>query len=302
MKKVFIILLIVSSRLVSAQIPCTVYCLGFEDTLCLSHLSIDTVTFPSNLWRIGLAHKQPFDSAASLSHVIITDTVHPYPVNNYSVFRISNQASMGDIFGCRLITGRYYSESDSIHDYGTMEFSADHGTTWIDLIHDTTYSSSIVWFSSKPVLTGHSNGWRNFEVILTDLGSVFNLQLGDPVLFRFAFSSDSVFDNLGGLMYDDLCFADFVEGISEIHFYNIKSKIFPNPSAARLTIEYENPASELFQLTIYDIHSKPVFTRDNITENRIVVDAQNFKPGIYIYKLTNLKAKKRCWGKFIVTR
>jgi hypothetical protein len=102
-------------------------------------------------------------------------------------------------------------------------------------------------------------------------------------------------------MYDDLCFSDFVEGISETRFKPIKSKIYPNPSNQLLTIEFENPGSELFELAVYDIHSKPILKKENIPDNRITLNTSTFQPGIYVYKITNLKAKKRCWGKFIVS-
>ena len=97
-----------------------------------------------------------------------------------------------------------------------------------------------------------------------------------------------------------LCFDDFVEGISEIHFKPIKSNIYPNPSTQIFTIEFDNPNSELFGLSVYNIQSKLVLKNDNITDNKITIDARLFQEGIYIYKLTNLKARKRCWGKFII--
>ena len=100
-------------------------------------------------------------------------------------------------------------------------------------------------------------------------------------------------------MFDDICFDNFVEGISETHFKQIKSSIYPNPSSNIFTIEFENPKAETFELSIYDIHSKLTLKKDDITENKIVVDATAFKSGTYIYKITNLTANKRCWGKFI---
>lgn len=298
MKRILTFLLILNFHFLYSQTPCDNYCLNFEDTTCLSHLIIDTTAFPQNLWQIGHPQKSLFDSAASPLNAIITDTIHPYPINNYSVFIIKNTATMGDIYGLKMFSGVYNVQSDSLHDYGRMEFSPDNGTTWVDLISDT-FQNAFVWYSKKPVLTGKSYGWKHFDVELADIGSVFNVHLGDTILFRFTFTSDSIPDNSGGLMYDNICFYNFVEGISEIRFKAIKSKIYPNPSTQFFTIEFENPASEPYQLSIYDIHSKLVYTKDGISENKIVIDANSFKPGIYIYKLTNLKVPKRCWGKFI---
>jgi len=301
MKKIITFLSILNVNLLYCQSPCDNYCLTFEDTICLNHLIIDTAAFPQNLWQIGRPQKPLFDSAASPINAIITDTIHPYAINNYSVFIINNTTTMGDVYGFRIFQGIYNVQTDSLQDYGRMEFSPDKGTTWIDLINDTIYNA-VVWDSQKPVLTGNSHGWKYFDVLLVDIGSVFNIQLGDTLMFRFTFTSDSIPDNLGGLMYDNICFQDFIEGISEIHFKPIKSKIYPNPSSNIFTIEFENPKSEIFQLAVYDIHSKPIITKENITDNKTTIDAQQFKPGTYVYKLTNLKSKKRCWGKFITTK
>jgi hypothetical protein len=274
----------------------------FDDTTCLSRLTIDTVHYPQNIWQIGLPQKPVLDPTACHTRVIITDTLQPYPVNDTSVFTILSRATMGILFGGRMFEGQYYVQSDSLKDYGKIEFSPDLGVTWIDIINDTVYSNVFTWGVYKPVLTGHSCTCRYFEGFFGDVGSVFNLQEGDTLLFRFTFISDSIYDNLGGLIFDNLLFADFLEGISETRFQPIRSKIYPNPTGNVFTIEFDNPGRELFQLSVYNIQSKLMYAKENIAENKIVVDARGFEPGAYIYKLTNQQAPKRCWGKFITIR
>jgi len=283
-----------------SQLPCgSNYSIDFEDSICLNHLYIDTVNFPQNIWQIGFPHKQTVDSSYSFGKIIATDTTNPYPTSNYSVYTISNIVDFGDIYGFKSFQGRYYVHSDTLNDFGKIEFSSDNGTTWIDLINDTTYSSSIMWYSPKPVLSGRSNTWKHFDVVLADNGSVFNLQLGDTVMYKFSFTSDSTFDNMDGLMFDNISFYSFVEGISEIRFKPVKSKIYPNPSADNFTIEFDYINDESYELAIYSIKSKLLYTQGSIKENKIAIDGHQLKPGIYVYKLTNLKDKKRCWGKFI---
>ena len=119
-------------------------------------------------------------------------------------------------------------------------------------------------------------------------------------MFRFSFISDSIFDNSAGLMFDNFEFIDFIEGISEIRFTPIKSMIFPNPGKGVFTIEFDNPQSDPFELAVYDIRSKLLLKREGIKENKVVIDTRSFYPDTYIYKLTDLKAQKRCWGKFII--
>ena len=298
MKKLIVIIFMINFQGLFSQEYCENYCLTFDDTVCLSHLNIDTIPAPQNLWQIGMPHKVVIDSASYPSKAIITDTLDPYPVNNYSVFTVTNLATEGDIYGFRMIQGIYYVESDSLKDFGRMEFSPDYGISWIDLIKDTIYNANIQWLT-MPVLTGHSFTAKYFELIMIENGSVFNIELGDTLTVRFTFISDSTFDNLSGLMYDDLCFWDFVEGISEIRFKPVKSRIYPNPSDDAFTIEFDNPREASFQLAIYDINSKLLLTKEDIASNQISLHLRHFSPGTYVYKLTNLRDRERAWGKFI---
>jgi hypothetical protein len=303
MKKIATLFFLINVQLIYCQTPCddNFLSIGFDDSICLNHLSVDTTLFKHNIWQIGLPQKLVLDSTACHTKVIITDTSHPYPINDTSVFVIKSLVTPGVFYDCRMFQGNYYVQTDSLKDYGKMEFSPDKGVTWIDILNDTAFSSIFMWYA-KPVLTGHSRTCRYFDALFGDLGSVFNLQLGDTLLFRFTFISDSIYDNSGGLMYDNFFFYDFIEGISEIHFKPIKSSIYPNPTSDIFTIEFENPLSHPFELSIYDIRSKLVLKKENIIENRIVIDAKSFKPDIYIYKLTDLKVNKRCWGKFITAK
>ena len=273
------------------------YCLDFYDTICDYHLSIDSST-NNNIWQIGMTQKPMMDLTACNTKAIVTDSLHAYPVNNHSVFTISNLATSGDYYGFRIFTASYYVQSDSLNDFGKIELSLDNGINWIDIINDTIYSNHFSWYSPKPILTGRSYSCKDFSVDLADLPSIHSFQIGDTILFRFTFFSDSTFDNLSGLIFDNICFYDFVEGVSETRFNSIWSKIYPNPSSNLFNIEFDNPENKSFQLAVYDMQSRPMFTKSNITNNKIQIDMQTFTPGIYVYKITNLETKKRSWGRF----
>jgi hypothetical protein len=300
MKRLLPLLLILQVHLSYCQSSCDGCSINFDDTNYLSSVVIDK-TLPHNIWQIGRTHKPTFDTAYSRPKVIITDTVNPYPANNYSVFNIRNIAGMGDVYDLKVISGYYNVQTDSLHAYGSIDISPDNGVTWIDIIHDTVYKN-FNWYTPKPVLKGNSYGWRYFEVMIADIGSVFNVHLGDTILYRYSFKSDSTASNLGGLMFDNFNFMDWVEGISEVHFKPVRSKLYPNPAYNNVTIEFENPASGLYQLKIYDIHSKQMFIKEDIPGNKVTVNIQFLKPGVYIYKLTNLQAQQRSWGKFVIAR
>ncbi len=103
-------------------------------------------------------------------------------------------------------------------------------------------------------------------------------------------------------MFDNLSFNDWVEGMSEIRFKTIRTSIYPNPGDDHFTIDFENPLNHSFQLKVYDIRSKMVYMQEGITGEKVFFDAKSYAPDTYIYKLTDLEAKKRGWGRFVIAR
>jgi hypothetical protein len=241
-----------------------------------------------------------FNTAYSIPNAILTDTLSPYPTNDSSVFFIKNPVNEGDIWGISIMHGRYQVQTDSLNDFGKMEFSVDGGQNWIDLLAENEYSSSYNWWTFQPVLTGNSGGWKYFEVFLSDIGSVFDLEIGDTIIYRFSFISDDIADNMDGIMFDNLCFSSFVEGISEQRFVPLKSKIFPNPSKDNFTVEFENPRKQLFHIAVYNSNSVMQWNETNLKSGEYKFNANRLNPGVYFYKLTNPTTLQRSWGKFIV--
>jgi hypothetical protein len=275
------------------------FCINFEDPQYLNQLFIENS--PVNTWQIGPPQKTVFIAANSAPNAIVTDTINPYPPDNTSVFEIKSLALDGMYYGCEMFYGFYYVQSDTLNDFGKIEFSPDNGGTWVDLINDTTFNANIQWYSSKPVLTGNSGGWNHFDAVLCDLASILNIQYGDTVIFRFTFTSDNVPDNYDGLMYDDICFFPFIEGISEIRFKPVATTIYPNPSSSNFTISFKNPNDDPFQLNVYNSSSKLMFSREGIRGTTVGFGKENLPAGIYFYKLTNSNKNERGWGKFIVS-
>ena len=303
MKAIILILaLFLGINMVYAQSWEEDYYLNFDQPEYLDHVSFDTVNFPGNSWQIGQPQKNIFNQALSFPNVMVTDTTNPYPINDTSVFVIKNLGTQGVMYGLEVLQGFYYVNSDSLNDYGLFEFSPDNGATWIDLINDTSNLPNISWWSERPVLTGNSNGWIYFEVMLMDIGSAFQTGFGDTIIYRFSFISDNIPEESDGLMYDNFNFYEFIEGISEIRFKSVKTSISPNPSSSYFRIDFENPYNDSFQLNIYDENSKLMMSNDNVTGHSTGFKAAILTPGIYFYKLTNNNRHERGWGKFVVSR
>lgn len=274
---------------------------SFDDTSQFHGIKIDTVSNPNNIWQIGAPEKTVFTSASSLPNVIVTDTINPYPVNDTSAFTLKFLAGSGFTWPHTvMLSGVYKVDSDSLTDFGKIEFSPNNGVTWIDLLTDTVYKNMgcYYWDTSKPVLTGTSTNWEYFNVLVAGFGSVFDIQHGDTIVYKFTFISDSIQTNRDGLMYDDLIFVDYAEGLEEIGYGLLKSECFPNPATDRLTISFDNKQNASFDVHIYDIRGRQVYTSKTNAET-LSLSIASFNKGLYFYKLVSEADKVYTSGKFI---
>lgn len=304
MKKLLLLSTFLFLRIaITAQTFCSFGMINFdfENNYC-ENLQIDTTTYPFNSWQIGKPQKSNFNSALSPQNAIVTDTVNTYPVNDTSVFYFVATAEWGYVAGAAAsIGGNYWVDSDSLNDYGTIEVSPDNGNTWIDIVNPGIYSSSINWATPIPVLTGKSNGWVLFVAGLSSLGPLFNVQFGDTIRYRFTFISDSIPDSLDGLMFDDFGFDDWAEGIEEFNNGNIFSSTNPNPASEQLSINFNNPMNENFDLKVYDILGNEILNENELGKNSFDLDVNSWNAGLYYYRLFDESGEKWATGKFVVS-
>ena len=262
------------------------YTLDFEDTAALHHLRIDTVSNLNNIWQVGAPQKTIFTNAYSNPNVIVTDTINPYPINDTSSFTIVNVAGDGFTYPhTASLIGEYSVNSDTLTDFGTIEFSPDNGTSWYDIINDTFITNHIYVQQHWISLTGNSNGWQQFYVNLAPLGPLFNIQLGDTVLWRFTFISDNIQTNKDGLMFDNLYFEDYVEGIPEIQNDNLIS-ISPNPTSNELRI-YKSNVSDSQKVQVLNYRGQVLYDNSNFIGD--MIDIRQLPNGIYLLKYAATK-------------
>ena len=241
-----------------------------------SHIIIDTSSNPNNSWQTGVPKKPVFDSAYSIIHAIVTDTLNPYPINDTSSF-ILKHVRPGQLGGNEslMLNFWYRFNSDSLSDYGKVEASIDNGTTWINLLtEDIKYS--LQWHGPKPVLTGNSNGWQQFNLELNML--TYTLGYSDTLLYRFTFISDSIQTNKDGWMIDNFLLADWWEGIED---HNSKESflIFPNPTSGIIYINEENFEKDN-HLTIINNMGQVVF--ETTLNEKQYLDIGNLQNGVYL--------------------
>ncbi|MBK6444498.1 MAG: T9SS type A sorting domain-containing protein [Bacteroidetes bacterium] len=286
MKKYLLLILMMLFSVASFSQSSSFYTLDFEDTAVLHHLRIDTVSNLNNNWQVGAPQKTIFTNAYSNPNVIVTDTINPYPINDTSSFTIVNVAGDGFTYPhTASLIGEYSVNSDTLTDFGTIEFSPDNGTSWYDIINDTFITNHIYLQQHWISLTGNSNGWQQFYVNLAPLGPLFNIQLGDTVLWRFTFISDSIQTNKDGVMFDNLYFEDYVESIPEIQNDNLIS-ISPNPTSNELRI-YKSNVSDSQKVQVLNYRGQVLYDNSNFIGDRI--DIRQLPNGIYLLKYAATK-------------
>ncbi|MFI5219600.1 MAG: T9SS type A sorting domain-containing protein [Bacteroidia bacterium] len=262
------------------------YTIDFEDTASLHYLRIDTASNPNNIWQVGAPQKTIFTNAYSSPNVIVTDTINPYPINDTSSFIIVDVAGTGYTFvHTASLQGEYSVNSDTLTDFGMIEFSPDNGTSWYDIVNDTFITNNIFMPPGWVILTGNSNGWQPFYVNLAALGPLFNIQLFDTVLWRFTFISDSIQTNKDGLMFDDLHFEDYVESIPEIQNDNLIS-ISPNPASDELRV-HRTTVSDSQKVQVLNYTGQILYDNSNFIGETI--DTRQLTNGIYLLKYSDTK-------------
>ena len=292
--KILIILLIFLPISLSAQAwhelyPYTTF-FNFEDSDNMPYLAIDSNFNSNGNWQIGAPQKSIFNSAVSSPYVIVTDSINSYQANDTSSFVITIplQSYATDYF----LTGNYYVDSDSLKDFGKIEYSHDNGATWILVSDDTTTfvknNGDTISFPnhysnvSLPILTGSSSGWKYFSIDLLDAYNIYGMGNGpdvDTALYRFSFISDSIVENRDGLMFDDLQIVNvYAFGLNE----SISSalNVYPNPNSThKLNIQNGN----IVKVEVYSIEGKLMQVEER--EQIKTFSIESLPLGQYVLKL-----------------
>lgn len=281
----------------SSQITPISYC-DFS-TSCPS-VYLDTA-IPSNIWRIGQTIKTDFLPS---TNAIVTDLSNPYPINNNSYFDIN-------IYGVKysfinpVITFDHKYITDSLNDGGYVEVSFDQGTTWKNVVYDSTGDGPILTnfygvtdtISGKiPSFNGASTGWINSKVewiwyISTNFKSDF--PTGDTLTLRFHFKSDNIQTNKPGWIIDNINISNDVIGSIDDICKNKDSylKISPNPisESAQIRILKENVFVN--SIDIFDLIGNCVFSENGLKTMNYTFNRNHLQPGIYFLKVKDSDGK-----------
>jgi hypothetical protein len=284
MKKTILLMLFSFSALIGFCQPW--WDITFDDPAYLNKVILQPETSGINSWQIGPPQKTVFNTSYSLVNVIVTDTANAYPVNNTSSFIITHLAGDGWHFAYPKIdiTGWYYVNSDSLTDYGFIEFSLDHGTTWLS-VDSAQYNGCCTWgaIQDKPVLTGNSYDWKPFSYCICPPST---MEYEDTVLYRFSFVSDGIDTQKDGLMFDNLHFEDWAEGIPDPE-NSSGIKIYPNPVSDYCFLELKEITNSC-NIEIVDTRGRVMISIHGYHNESI--DLRHLPAGIYSARVTDGKA------------
>lgn len=287
MKKILLLIVLVASSFVSFSqcvdewwgafynfdSPSINYnCYFFRDTA-------DTV----NAWQIGVPQKTVLDTAYSGTRVIITDTINSYKPNDTSSFILMHRIGSATLdWHWHSISGYYFVNSDTLTDFGMIEFSPDNGHTWVDLMHDTSGLAHWGWSGDeKPVFSGDSYGWKHFYCQLNFAGSPYTFNWDDTVQYRFSFISDTADTHKDGLMFDNIDIFDAAEDVPMVNTGRHIISVYPNPATEKIHVQCP-PNATARQVQVYDCTGRLQKEIKMFTGNEI--DVNDLPNGLYVLR------------------
>ncbi|HKR03254.1 MAG TPA: T9SS type A sorting domain-containing protein [Bacteroidia bacterium] len=96
-------------------------------------------------------------------------------------------------------------------------------------------------------------------------------------------------DSIIQLIFDS-CFTDFSTNVNQLAEGTV-SGIAPNPFSDKTIIHFNNPAGENFSFKLFDINGALIKNILNIKKNFLIVERENLKSGMYIFKLSGESGK-----------
>ena len=112
-------------------------------------------------------------------------------------------------------------------------------------------------------------------------------------------------DNLYSLKYDNvqeklfsIHWDSYITSIESLNLYNTTT-IYPNPFSQNAVLEFQNLKKEKHCLLIYNSLGQLIFSTENVTNDKIIIERGSLTDGLYYFKLqTNEQTVST--GKFII--
>lgn len=266
-----------------------------------------------NCWQVGHPSKTLFNQSYSLPLAIVTDTLLPYPPNSNCSFSFSFYYPAFAVYMDFL----HKIDSDTITDFGTVEVTYDHGTTW-EILKDSVCQNlvgcvSLSWSDDSILSTGEqiphnlaisgrSNGWVRSRYTwwwAFPVDRDFRSGMFDSIGIRFPFHSDGIQTNKEGWMIDNIItgYVDVGTGMPVLPTGG-EVQILPNPLIRHAEVIFSKDLSDV-DFEIYDLQERTVFRKHMDQPRSILLERSSFPAGIYIWSVRS-KSNPLQTGKLVV--
>jgi hypothetical protein len=264
---------------------------------------LDTA-IPSNIWRIGQTSKAEFLPSTS---AIVTGLSLPYPINNDSYFDI-NISGVKYNYINPLITFDHKFITDTLNDGGYIEVSFDQGTTWKNVVYDSTmyynfgntgrtnvYSPIDTITGKIPSFNGSSNGWIHSEIewvwwMMTKSVNDFTYPAGDTLTLRFHFKSDNNQTNKAGWIIDNVNISNIIIGGVDDYLDNANISISPNPLSESASVRLMKENVFIHSIEVFDVVGHCVLSEHGLKTRNYTFNKNNLQRGIYFMKIEDSDA------------
>ncbi|MFA5514052.1 MAG: T9SS type A sorting domain-containing protein [Sphaerochaetaceae bacterium] len=275
----------------------------FTETITFENIYpyIELDTSAQNLWQIGVPSKAFFDSAYSAKNAIVTDTINPYSTNNHSYFDLLiGNFNYTDHYPWNIFVGiKHKYDTDSLKDGGFITISYDNRNTWMNIINDTVYEPSAgvenenfyrdtdTLFNGEHGFSGNSKDWQSTWFAWHEIRIKSRESIGDTIVLRFNFISDSIQENKDGWMIDDITLyaIDLGSSIQE-HGNKLPFNVSPNPANSLLSVILQSNYSNI-KLELFNLRGQIIDQKEFAHTNSFEYNVKQIQPGIYLIKISN---------------
>lgn len=289
----------------------------------------DTITFEdnkeflfidsseSNIWQVCIPNKVFFDSAFSPNKAIVTDSMDYYPKNNYSFFDVYIGTFNNPWYPYNIFVEITHKFDTDIHkDGGYITVSYDQGNTWMNIIHDSSYFGGRPYWEDQNLYTendtlfngefgfsGRSAGWIQtvFSWYILPIKNTDN-EVGDTIILRFNFISDSVQSDKEGWMIDDIRIysKEIGGGGLEDHGIFKSLKMYPDPASSFLNVKLDR-LYNLIDIEIVDMNGNEIKKSHFYNTANITLSCSDLSNGVYVIR-TVLNSKEIFVNKVIIEK
>lgn len=271
----------------------------FDGADTAAHNSLFMQIDSNSIWQIGSPRfKRTLRAPATSPNVIITDTLHSYPINDSSSFEFDFTMQVWNN-GIVALEWMQRLDFEDSADFGFIHFRASDTAAWQNVFNNS-FVYNVFGFDSVNLkrwngewgFTGRSD-MQNVWVCL-DLSWLSQVSPNGKVYFRYSILSDSVATNHDGWIIDNMA-----AHLTAFHTINEEEMdqfmiATPNPSRGKISLKTRKNGTVQYieSIELIDL-SGQVLKRWGLSPSKFEIDISDQKPGTYILKVnTNLQKEE----------